>query len=742
MTIFTRLLLLISLLCVADSALGDATTSATPFLPLQISSPTNGQCLVYNNGIWANGSCSSGGGGVTSVALSDGSTTPIYCISGSPVTTTGTLVETLCSQTAGMIFAGPSTGSGQPAFTATPYISGNVGVGVAPGSASNSNANATLTTGGVIWFQIPGGGSSYYAGIVGDDNSSGASGATGKGTTMIMQSGNGVATNGSGGDSDRYAGNGVGTGTGGAAGLGAGNTTGSGNAGTISLQGGAASGTGHGGGINITGGTGSAVAGSIVLTGGELTSATGTAGAITGTAGEAGVSGGTAGPVTFTSGFCIGGSCSAYGGAILNLSGATAAQAGSATITAGAGSTTAGSVILQDQNADNNIVIDPYSNIVTQLSTTASRTDGFFYLTESAGTPTGTPGHLTGGVYGQGAPVVFDTTNNQFCAYNAAWKCAGTGTASQDNTGTSGATIPLLNGANTWSGLQKFTNADLGLLGTSTGYTLLESGLTSTTNNTLTLPTTATDTLAALGTAQTFSVAQTMSAGLTLTNAANAYAQTSTGLSITSGTTGFGRDITGTVNDSSAVDGIIDFANITCTLCTGTSYLVDWQVGGTSEFKVTTGGGVTAGGIISGTNVTVTGTSVPASPGLYKPVANVLGFASNGLAGGIIDVNQHWRIGANTPTIASGACGATTNGTLSAAASDQSGEIIIGSATTATCTITFGLANTTAPRAVILQAANAAAATALSGEYVSSISTTAFVITGTLASTSWYYWVQ
>jgi len=73
------------------------------------------------------------------------------------------------------------------------------------------------------------------------------------------------------------------------------------------------------------------------------------------------------------------------------------------------------------------------------------------------------------------------------------------------NTGT----FAELNLAETWTALQKVTNADLGLLGTSTGYTLLESGLTSTTNNTLTLPTTATDTLAALATAETWTAGQT-----------------------------------------------------------------------------------------------------------------------------------------------------------------------------------------------------------------------------------------
>jgi hypothetical protein len=57
------------------------------------------------------------GGTVTSVALSDGSTTPIYAISGSPVTSTGTLTLTLDTQSANTVFAGPSSGSAaQPTF--------------------------------------------------------------------------------------------------------------------------------------------------------------------------------------------------------------------------------------------------------------------------------------------------------------------------------------------------------------------------------------------------------------------------------------------------------------------------------------------------------------------------------------------------------------------------------------------------------------------------------------------------
>ena len=55
----------------------------------------------------------------------------------------------------------------------------------------------------------------------------------------------------------------------------------------------------------------------------------------------------------------------------------------------------------------------------------------------------------------------------------------------------------------TWTGLHQFTKADFSLLGTSTGYTLLESGLSSTSNNTLLLPTESSDTLVDLTGTQT-----------------------------------------------------------------------------------------------------------------------------------------------------------------------------------------------------------------------------------------------
>lgn len=54
---------------------------------------------------------------VTSVALADASTIPIYTVSGSPVTTNGTLTLTLSTEVKNKVFAGPTTGAdAQPTF--------------------------------------------------------------------------------------------------------------------------------------------------------------------------------------------------------------------------------------------------------------------------------------------------------------------------------------------------------------------------------------------------------------------------------------------------------------------------------------------------------------------------------------------------------------------------------------------------------------------------------------------------
>jgi trimeric autotransporter adhesin len=93
---------------------GDLLTFTTVNARLGIG--TTGQVLTVVGGApaWAAPATS---GTVTSVALADGSTAPIYTISGSPVTSSGTLTFTLAAQAKNTIFAGPASGANaQPTF--------------------------------------------------------------------------------------------------------------------------------------------------------------------------------------------------------------------------------------------------------------------------------------------------------------------------------------------------------------------------------------------------------------------------------------------------------------------------------------------------------------------------------------------------------------------------------------------------------------------------------------------------
>ena len=76
----------------------------------------------------------------------------------------------------------------------------------------------------------------------------------------------------------------------------------------------------------------------------------------------------------------------------------------------------------------------------------------------------------------------------------------GLGSAAIRSTGTSGATIPLLNGANAWSGVQSFNSGDFVLKGATTGSTTVNAAAGA--SGMLTLPA-ARDTLTANATAAT-----------------------------------------------------------------------------------------------------------------------------------------------------------------------------------------------------------------------------------------------
>lgn len=91
------------------------------------------------DGTWA--APSGTGGTVTSVAFSDASTTPIFTVSGSPVTTSGTLTITLTTETANKVFAGPASGgAAQPTFRS--LVSLDI-----PNNAANTTGTASNVTG-------------------------------------------------------------------------------------------------------------------------------------------------------------------------------------------------------------------------------------------------------------------------------------------------------------------------------------------------------------------------------------------------------------------------------------------------------------------------------------------------------------------------------------------------------------------------------------------------------------------
>jgi hypothetical protein len=89
-----------------------------------------------------------GTGTVTSVALFDGSSTPIYTISGSPVTTSGTLTFTLSNETANKVFAGPTSGgAAQPTFRSlgSSDIPINQGTGITLTTGTGGTTIALIT---------------------------------------------------------------------------------------------------------------------------------------------------------------------------------------------------------------------------------------------------------------------------------------------------------------------------------------------------------------------------------------------------------------------------------------------------------------------------------------------------------------------------------------------------------------------------------------------------------------------
>lgn len=120
--------------------------------------PSSGQLKIYaktNNLLYYLNSSgaetqiptSGGAGTVTSVGLTLPS---IFSVSGSPVTTTGTLVATLSSQSANKVFASPNGSSGTPTFRQI------LSADISSGAASASQVLTADGLGGSSWSPPPG----------------------------------------------------------------------------------------------------------------------------------------------------------------------------------------------------------------------------------------------------------------------------------------------------------------------------------------------------------------------------------------------------------------------------------------------------------------------------------------------------------------------------------------------------------------------------------------------------------
>jgi hypothetical protein len=83
-------------------------------------------------------------GSVTSVGLTDGSSTPIYNISGSPVTSSGYLTFTLKNQNTNYIFAGPSSGPGAGSPTFRAMVSADIPSNVALAGSPTTTTQTPL----------------------------------------------------------------------------------------------------------------------------------------------------------------------------------------------------------------------------------------------------------------------------------------------------------------------------------------------------------------------------------------------------------------------------------------------------------------------------------------------------------------------------------------------------------------------------------------------------------------------
>jgi len=198
----------------------------------------------------------------------------------------------------------------------------------------------------------------------------------------------------------------------------------------------------------------------------------------------------------------------------------------------------------------------------------------------------------------------------------------------------------------------------------------------------------------------------------------------------TAGTVSNSGTFTGRGNSPASVDTLLGLAQ------GGTNANLS-ATGGTSQVlkQVSTGGAVTVGQLQC-TDLSTAGTACTANTGTSGATVPLLN--GNNTNSGLNTFSGQIVSTFGTPTIASGACGTGTNGSISG--TNQSGSITIGASATTTCTISFST-TITAPGACLIFPGNAtAAATGTTVARVGTPSATAWVVTGSaLANTVYSY---
>lgn len=268
---------------------------------------------------------------VTSVGLADGSTTPIYTISGSPVTASGNLTFTFKTQAANTVLAGPGSGAAaQPSFRAL-TTSDIPGFGVYSATFQSgylqyigSAGTITGNTNFLVGLQLPsplGGtvpglliGSGVPNAVIITDT---VVGSTTPGINLAIAAGETASPSTAAGGTLTLLGGAAASGVGGTATL-QGGTSASGNGGDAIVQGGNASTAGNSGNIYLVGGTATGTnknGGSITL---AMSAATGT-----GTPGYLNIKSGatTLYTITNTGALFIGGTTPGTAGQVLTAAG-------------------------------------------------------------------------------------------------------------------------------------------------------------------------------------------------------------------------------------------------------------------------------------------------------------------------------------------------------------------------------------------------------------------------------------